>query len=238
MIEPVVSATEPIVVSVPGLDPGESTPPWATVTGPWFPPAPAPGPASLLELPPDDWALEPKIDGIRVIWLEGRPFTRQGSLLTASKGADRLCQHLSAVEHTLDGEWVPARDEFYAFNLPDCPLTYDERRSALAKILGLVAGIEHIRWRCSQPADVSQCNIHLCVAHRPLALPLTEAILSLPCFDLHGIRHFGTTAYQSTLAKLTQHGIPSKPNPLGWMPLSCTQLPLTWTTRGDLSLSV
>src|SRR5438093_1145021 len=29
---------------------------------PWFPPAPAPGPASLLELPPDDWALEPKID--------------------------------------------------------------------------------------------------------------------------------------------------------------------------------
>jgi ATP-dependent DNA ligase len=113
-----------------------------TLTLPWFPPAPAPGPASLLELPPDDWALEPKIDGIRVVWLEGRPFTRQGSLLSASKGADRLCQHLSAVEHTLDGEWVPARDEFYAFDLPDCPLSYDERRSALAKILGLVAGTE------------------------------------------------------------------------------------------------
>jgi RNA polymerase sigma factor (sigma-70 family) len=113
-----------------------------TLTLPWFPPAPAPGPASLLELPPDDWALEPKIDGIRVVWLDGRPFTRQGSLLSASKGADRLGQHLSVVEHTLDGEWVPARDEFYAFDLPDCPLTYDERRAALAKILGLVAGTE------------------------------------------------------------------------------------------------
>jgi hypothetical protein len=31
-----------------------------TLTLPWFPPAPAPE-ASLLELPPDDWAL-PKID--------------------------------------------------------------------------------------------------------------------------------------------------------------------------------
>src|SRR5438128_5913051 len=118
----------------------------------WFPPAPAPGPASLLEFPPDDRALEPKIDGIRIIWLEGRPFTRQGSLLSASKGADRLCQHLSAVEHTLDGEWVPARDEFYAFDSPDCPLTYGERRSALAKILALLARTEfHPRRSCTTP---------------------------------------------------------------------------------------
>ena len=135
------------------------------ITLPWFPPAPAPGPASLLELPPDDWALEPKIDGIRVVWLEGRPFTRQGSLLSASKGADRLCQHLSAVEHTLDGEWVPARDEFYAFDSPDCPLTYDERRSALAKILGLVAGTDFDPpLSCTVPALGLTASIpHICL---------------------------------------------------------------------------
>src|SRR5262249_53902146 len=103
------------------------------------PPAPAPGPASLLQLPPDDWALEPKIDGIRVIWLEGRPYTRQGSLLSAGKGAERLCHHLADIPHTLDGEWVPTRDEFYAFDLPDCPLNYDERRSELPKTLSVTA---------------------------------------------------------------------------------------------------
>jgi ATP-dependent DNA ligase len=94
-------------------------------------------------LPPDDWALEPKIDGIRVIWLEGRPYTRQGSLLSASKGAERLRQLLSRIEHTLDGEWVPARDEFYVFDLPDCPLNYDERRAELAKILRTMS-IPHV----------------------------------------------------------------------------------------------
>ena len=70
-----------------------------TLTLPWFPPAPAAGPASLLELPPDDWALEPKIDGTRVIWLEGRAFTRQGSLLGPTKGAVRLTQLLAGIPH-------------------------------------------------------------------------------------------------------------------------------------------
>ena len=37
------------------------------VTLPWFPPAPAPGPASILSLSPDDWVMQPKIDGMRVI---------------------------------------------------------------------------------------------------------------------------------------------------------------------------
>ena len=105
------------------------------LTLPWFPPAPAAGPASLLELPPDDWALEPKIDGIRVIWLDGRPFTRQGNLLGPSKGAARLTQLLAGIPHILDGEWVPARNTFFAFDLPDCPLDYDGRRSTLANIL-------------------------------------------------------------------------------------------------------
>src|SRR4051794_2414187 len=107
-----------------------------TLTLPWYPPAPAAGPASVLQLPSDEWALEPKIDGIRVIWLDGRPYTRHGGLLTSRKGAERLTQILAKIRQTLDGEWVPAADTFFAFDLPDCPLDYDRRRSALTEILG------------------------------------------------------------------------------------------------------
>src|SRR5262245_14541344 len=111
-----------------------------TLTLPWYPPAPAAGPASLLQLPPDDWALEPKIDGIRVIWMDGRPFVRRGGLLSASKGASRLSMLLADIPHTLDGEWVPAWDAFFIFDLPDCSLEYDGRRSELAEICNVVIG--------------------------------------------------------------------------------------------------
>jgi len=139
--------------------------PCRCITLPWFPPAPAPGPASLLELPPDDWALEPEDRRHSRYLAGGRPFTRQGSLLSASKGADRLCQHLSAVEHTLDGEWVPAARRVLRFRLPNCPLTYDERRSALAKILGLVAGTEFDPpLSCTVPALALIASIpHICL---------------------------------------------------------------------------
>src|SRR5262245_30640197 len=109
-----------------------------TLTLPWYPPAPAPGPASLLQLPPDDWALEPKIDGIRVIWMDGHPFARQGGLLSASKGACRLSILLAGIPHTLDGEWVPAWDAYFIFDLPDCSLDYDGRRLELAEIFNVV----------------------------------------------------------------------------------------------------
>src|SRR5437762_2087645 len=105
------------------------------ITLPWYPPAPTAGPASVLQLPPDEWAMEPKIDGIRVIWLNGQPFTRQGGLLTSNKGADRVAQILAKIPHTLDGEWVQAWDTFFAFDLPECPLDYDGRRSALTELL-------------------------------------------------------------------------------------------------------
>jgi len=94
----------------------------------WFPPAPAPGPASLLELPPDDWALEPKIDGIRVIILAGEPFTRLGSPLSPGKGAARLRQLVAGIPDTLDAEWVPATSTLHVFDLPDADGDYDERR--------------------------------------------------------------------------------------------------------------
>ena len=62
----------------------------ATMPLPWFPPAPAPGPASILSLPPDDWVMQPKIDGIRVIIYGGQPFNRMGEPLSAGNGAATL----------------------------------------------------------------------------------------------------------------------------------------------------
>src|SRR5215831_12657943 len=106
------------------------------MTLPWFPPAPAAGPAGILSLPPDDWALEPKINGIRVIWLDGQPFTRQGTLLTLGKGSVRLRKLLADVPYPLDGEWVPDEGAFCVFDLPNSQLDYDGRRVALNLALG------------------------------------------------------------------------------------------------------
>jgi ATP-dependent DNA ligase len=95
---------------------------------PWFPPAPAPGPASLLQLPPDDWAMEPKVDGIRVIIVAGEPYTRQGQALSQGKGAGHLRKIVAGIQETIDAEWVPSECELWLFDLPDHPGTYDERR--------------------------------------------------------------------------------------------------------------
>ena len=48
-----------------------------------------------------------------------------------------MTQLLAGIPHTLDGEWVPAQDTFFVFDLPDCLLDYDGRRSELAEILGI-----------------------------------------------------------------------------------------------------
>jgi ATP-dependent DNA ligase len=103
------------------------------LTLPWFPPAPAPGPASILSLPPDDWVMQPKIDGIRVIIYRGEPFNRLGEPLSASKGAACLCKMFAGVDHTLDGEWVPKDSKYYAFDLPDQPGDLDHRTRVLAQ---------------------------------------------------------------------------------------------------------
>ena len=76
------------------------------VTLPWFPPAPAAGPASILSLPPDDWVMQPKIDGIRVIVYRGQPFNRLGEPL-GQQGRPRCAPMFKGVDVTLDGEWVP-----------------------------------------------------------------------------------------------------------------------------------
>src|SRR5262245_60146803 len=136
-----------------------------TLTLPWYPPAPAAGPASLLQLPPDDWALEPKIDGIRVIWMDGRPFVRQGGLLSANKGASRLSMLLADIPHTLDGEWVPAWGAFFIFDLPDCSLDYDGRRSELAEIFNVNVAPQQIGAEPTLAINTSVSGVRLVTSH-------------------------------------------------------------------------
>jgi ATP-dependent DNA ligase len=107
------------------------------VTLPWFPPAPAAGPASILSLPPDDWVMQPKIDGIRVIIYRGEPFNRLGQPLSDSKGAALLRGTFKGVAETLDGEWVPKDGKYYAFDLPEAPGDFDDRFRALCKLAAL-----------------------------------------------------------------------------------------------------
>jgi ATP-dependent DNA ligase len=107
------------------------------VTLPWFPPAPAPGPASILSLPPDDWVMQPKIDGIRVIIYRGEPFTRLSQPLSASKGAAALRAMFAELAETLDGEWVAKEGKYYAFDLPDEPGDYDRRCATLSALPSL-----------------------------------------------------------------------------------------------------
>jgi ATP-dependent DNA ligase len=105
-----------------------------TATLPWYPPAPAAGPASLLSLPPDDWVMQPKIDGIRVIIYHGEPFNRYGQPLSEGKGALCLRTIFAGLDQTLDGEWVAKEGKYYAFDLPDQPGDLDDRSKVLAEL--------------------------------------------------------------------------------------------------------
>jgi ATP-dependent DNA ligase len=106
-------------------------------TLPWFPPAPAPGPASILSLPPDDWVMQPKIDGIRVIIYRGEPFTRLGQPLSGTKGAAGLRSTFAGLKQTLDGEWLAKEGKYYAFDVPDEPGDYDHRCKVLCELASL-----------------------------------------------------------------------------------------------------
>ena len=105
-----------------------------TLTLPWYPPAPASGPASILSLPPDDWLMQPKIDGIRVIIYKGEPFTRLGQPLSPSKGADKLRAMFAGLDVTLDGEWVAQEGRYHAFDMPDEPGDLDRRTGVLKQL--------------------------------------------------------------------------------------------------------
>ena len=107
----------------------------------WFPPAPTPGPKSIVDLPPDDWSMECKVDGIRVLVLPGGDvWTRHGSRITKYKGMHLVRKATDSLDTKIDAEW-----EFrggimvlHIFDLPDHPGTYDER---VAEIPALIAAI-------------------------------------------------------------------------------------------------
>jgi ATP-dependent DNA ligase len=84
------------------------------------------GRRAFCSLPPDDWVMQPKIDGIRVIIYGGQPFNRMGEPLSAGNGAATLRAMFKGVDVTLDGEWAPG-EGYHAFDLSDEPGDYDHR---------------------------------------------------------------------------------------------------------------
>lgn len=103
-----------------------------TQTLPWYPPAPAAAPRGFAHFHPDDWALEPKLDGCRILWWKYQPWTRQGKVLSASKGHDALFRLLDGTPYTIDGEWIQGQGQFIAFDIPSyAEYSYDDRRLKL-----------------------------------------------------------------------------------------------------------
>jgi ATP-dependent DNA ligase len=99
----------------------------------WYPPAPMEGPLAMLDLPPDDWAIEPKMNGCRVIIAGGEVWTRQGTPLTKGKGREALLPLANVCMGTLEGEWIPGVQELWLFDMPDRDVEYAERRYALER---------------------------------------------------------------------------------------------------------
>src|SRR5437773_1301138 len=94
----------------------------------------------MLELSPDDWAMEPKIDGCRVVVCHAGVHTRHGSLLTKPKGLDALkavmgAEFFQPQPVILEGEWVQKTGQLWLFDLPACPGPYDERTAMLDYIV-------------------------------------------------------------------------------------------------------
>ena len=100
----------------------------------------------MLELSPDDWCAEPKIDGARVVVCRAGIFTRHGTPLTKSKGLDALAGIIgkdffqAAGSLTLEGEWVQRIGKLWLFDLPDHLGTHDERVATLADVVGKIGG--------------------------------------------------------------------------------------------------
>jgi hypothetical protein len=74
----------------------------------WYPPAPCEGPPSIVGLPPDDWVMEAKLDGCRVVVWNGRVYTRHGTLLSPAKGAAQVLDALRPLGNgvMVEGEWA------------------------------------------------------------------------------------------------------------------------------------
>ena len=122
---------------------------------PWFPPALTPCGISILDLPPDDFELQSKLDGARALVHDGQVFTRHGTLLSKAKGSERCLAACSTLPRhiTLEGEWCSHESFLWCFNLPDHEGTHDER------IEDLICLISHLG-----PRDGTNVGlIHRCI---------------------------------------------------------------------------
>jgi ATP-dependent DNA ligase len=109
----------------------------------WFPPAPVAGPASLTHLPGDDWSMEPKVNGYRVLAGSSGVWTRRGTPLTPGKGAAQVRAALAAwrwqAAAVVEGEYQPKAGKLWLFDLPDHGGSYDQRVAALAELVDRLA---------------------------------------------------------------------------------------------------
>ena len=105
----------------------------------WFPPAPIEGPRGIVDLPPDDWAMEAKINGCRVLVSSAGVWTRQGTPLTKPKGAETIRQLTAAwpwdKTAMIEGEWEASTARLWLFDLPHDPGTYDNRVGLLQSLI-------------------------------------------------------------------------------------------------------
>jgi hypothetical protein len=92
----------------------------------------------MLDLPADDWQAETKQNGVRIVYADGKPWTRHGSVLSRPKGGECIWSLLEQMPKPLpvvEGEWVLKDKTLWLFDLPQHGGTYDQRRAALAALV-------------------------------------------------------------------------------------------------------
>lgn len=113
-----------------------------TATLPWWPPAPTPGPIGIIDLPPDDFDMTCKINGMRIIALpSGDIYTRHGTPITRHKGVHLIRNATRGLPTTIDAEWCMQDRVLFIFDLCDHPGIYDERIAEIPSIIQAVGAL-------------------------------------------------------------------------------------------------
>lgn len=115
-------------------------------TCPFYPPAPSPGPSTIIDYNPAEFCLQAKANGARclVLWSGGHRviFNRHGTELTAPKGHATVLAITSdlPVGVALDAEYIHAERQLYIFDLPLHPGILDERLADIPALLPRLPG--------------------------------------------------------------------------------------------------
>src|SRR5262245_26448580 len=125
------------------------------------------------------------------------------SSASASKGASRLSMLLADIPHTLDGEWVAAWDAYFIFDLPDCSLDYDGRRSELAEIFNVNVGPQ-IGGAPALAINTSLSRVRLVASYTAGHFPQVYAGL-----QGHGVESVVLKRRRAPYTKLSRSGVES-----------------------------